>query len=72
MLFGYIMNGKAGGIDKYMLNFFEHFSPGEVHFDFLTTQIDNELKEKLESKGAGFLKYRLLKIRVLSIRRFAI
>ena len=44
VLFGYIMNGKAGGIDKYMLNFFEHFSPGEVHFDFLTTQIDNELK----------------------------
>ena len=37
VLFGYIMNGKAGGIDKYMLNFFEHFSPGEVHFDFLTT-----------------------------------
>ena len=28
VLFGYIMNGKAGGIDKYMLNFFEHFSPG--------------------------------------------
>ena len=61
VLFGYIMNGKAGGIDKYMLNFFEHFSPGEVHFDFLTTQIDNELKEKLESKGAGLFEIPTLK-----------
>ena len=23
MLIGFIMNGKAGGIDKYLLNFFE-------------------------------------------------
>ena len=61
VLFGYIMNGKAGGIDKYMLNFFEHFSPDEVHFDFLTTQIDNELKEKLESKGAGLFEIPTLK-----------
>lgn len=25
VLFGYIMNGKAGGIDKYMLNFLSTF-----------------------------------------------
>lgn len=32
-----------------------------MHFDFLTTQIDNELKEKLESKGAGLFEIPTLK-----------
>lgn len=55
------MNGKAGGIDKYMLNFFEHVSSKSVHFDFLTTKVDKELKKGLEEKGADLFEIPSLK-----------
>jgi len=47
ILVGFIMDGKAGGIDKYLLNFLKKVSNEEVRLDFLTNEIDPELKEEL-------------------------
>lgn len=51
ILVGFIMDGKAGGIDKYLLNFLEAVRQGEVgdeiRMDFLTNRVDEELKQYL-------------------------
>ncbi len=47
VLIGFFMDGRAGGIDKYLLNFLEVVSGEDVRMDFLTNEIDEELKEKL-------------------------
>ena len=74
LLVGFIMDGKAGGIDQYLLNFLETVSGDDIRMDFLTNRIDRELKERLESYGAGlyeiadlkhpFSQYRQVKERV--------
>ena len=48
ILVGFIMDGKAGGIDKYLLNFLEQVHNECVQVDFLTNHIDANLKQKLE------------------------
>lgn len=52
ILAGFIMNGKAGGIDKYLLNFLEAVKDENVMVDFLTDEVDNELREYLAQYGA--------------------
>ena len=52
VLVGYIMDGKSGGTDAYLLNFFEQVRGVDVAIDFLTTKIDKELQEELHAKGA--------------------
>lgn len=47
ILVGFIMDGKAGGIDKYLLNFLKKVSSEDVKIDFLTNEINSELKEEL-------------------------
>ena len=49
MLIGFIMNGKAGGIDKYLLNFFESVHSEEAQIDFLTNEIDPDLQNMLSA-----------------------
>ncbi len=49
---GYIMDGKAGGIDKYLLNFLKVNSGNEIQMDFLTNAIDKELQEELLQYGS--------------------
>ena len=51
VLAGFIMDGKAGGIDKYLLNFLQQVHSEFVRVDFLTNHIDNKLKEQLEQYG---------------------
>ena len=46
ILVGFIMDGKAGGIDKYLLNFLEQVHNECVQVDFLTNHIDAEFKAK--------------------------
>lgn len=48
ILVGFIMDGKAGGIDKYLLNFLEKVTSEDVKLDFLTNEIDSELGEYLK------------------------
>lgn len=51
ILAGFIMDGKAGGIDKYLLNFLEAVkgeeAQEEVQIDFLTGEIHEELRQYL-------------------------
>lgn len=49
ILVGFIMDGKSGGIDKYLLNFLEKVSGEDVRLDFLTNEIDPELEKKLKT-----------------------
>ena len=49
LLVGFIMDGKSGGIDKYLLNFLTKVSNEEVRIDFLTNEIDVELQTELKN-----------------------
>ncbi len=50
VLAGFIGNGKAGGVDRYLLNFWEEVSSDDIRIDFLTNEIDNELQRELKSR----------------------
>ena len=52
MLAGFIMDGRSGGIDRYLLNFIETVCDGDVQIDLLTNEIDAELKEELRKYHA--------------------
>lgn len=59
VLTGFIMDGKSGGIDKYLLTVLEQVSgnqqskiQGSITLDFLTNEIDEELEEKLAAYGS--------------------
>ncbi|MEF9941996.1 MAG: glycosyltransferase [Lachnospiraceae bacterium] len=61
VLVGFIMNGKAGGIDKYLLNLLESVSSDNLQIDFLTNQIDASLKERLDTYGSQLYSIATLK-----------
>ena len=61
VLAGFIMDGKAGGIDKYLLNFLKQVHSEFVRVDFLTNHIDNKLKEQLEQYGSHLYEVANLK-----------
>lgn len=50
MLIGFIMNGKAGGVDKYILSFMQNTSD-LYDFDVLSNQNSEELRGQLEAQG---------------------
>lgn len=52
ILVGFIMNGKAGGLDRYLLNFLEVVHKQEVRLDFLTNEINEDLKGYLTEHHA--------------------
>lgn len=52
ILAGFIDNGKAGGVDRYLLNFLEAVHGEGVQIDFLTNEISTELEKYLEQYGA--------------------
>lgn len=47
------MDGKAGGLDRYLLNFLEVVYNQEVRLDFLTNEIHDGLKGYLTERCAG-------------------
>lgn len=49
ILVGFIMDGKSGGIDRYLLNFLEAVQDQNVEMDFLTNEISEELRAYLET-----------------------
>ena len=61
VLAGFIMDGKAGGIDKYLLNFLQQIHSEFIRIDFLTNCIDNKLKEQLEQYGSHLYEVANLK-----------
>lgn len=48
ILAGFIMDGKSGGIDTYLLHFLDAALEADVQVDFLTDRIDPDLKEQLK------------------------
>ncbi len=48
ILAGFIGDGKAGGVDRYLLNFVEAVHGEEVQVDFLTNEINSDLEKHLE------------------------
>ncbi len=56
VLLGVIMNGRAGGIDKYLLDVYESLRVDGYSFDFLTNDIDVDLEQNLDEKGSNLLK----------------
>lgn len=49
ILTGFIMDGRAGGIDRYLLNMREALIDEDIQMDFLTNEIDEDLKKQLQS-----------------------
>ena len=48
ILTGFIGDGKAGGVDRYLLNFLEAVHGEEIQIDFLTNEIDESLQNELK------------------------
>ena len=61
VLTGFIIDGKAGGIDKYLLTFLEQVHSEFVQVDFLTNHMDADLKKKLEQYGSRLYEVANLK-----------
>lgn len=61
ILIGFIMDGNAGGIDKYLLNFLKTVHMKNVQIDFLTNSIDLKLQEKLKEYHSSLYEIANLK-----------
>lgn len=61
VLIGAIMDGEAGGIDRYILNFFGEVQGNQVHLDFYTNKIDPQLQKYLSERGAELFEVASLK-----------
>ena len=69
VLAGFIMDGKSGGIDKYLLNFLENVRGDEVRIDFLTNEVDPELERYLRERKSGIFAIASLKHPVKQYRQ---
>lgn len=61
ILIGFIEDGKAGGIDRYLLNFLRTVNTDGVQIDFLTNAIDPELEKTLLSEGSRLFQIATLR-----------
>lgn len=55
ILIGVIINGHAGGVDKYIMDFTETLGE-DYSFDFLTNSIDTELEALLKSRNQSLIE----------------
>lgn len=69
VLAGFIGDGKAGGVDRYLLNFWENVSGVDVQIDFLTNKIDEELRDKLKIHQSQLFETANLKHPILQYRQ---
>ncbi len=61
ILAGFIMDGHAGGIDKYLLSFADSVRSEQVKIDFLTNKKNRDLEKYLEKKGSKLYEVANLK-----------
>ncbi len=61
ILVGYLIDGRHSGIDKYLLNLLEVAYANGVCLDFLTNEIDPELKQHLDKFGSELIQIPTLK-----------
>lgn len=52
ILIGIICDGNAGGLDNYILNFYQKVLNDSIKIDFLTNIADNPLKQKVAQNGS--------------------
>lgn len=69
VLVGFIMDGKAGGIDKYLLHFLDEVWEDGVEIDFLTDKISLELNEYLKAYHSHLYQIASLKHPVKQYRQ---
>lgn len=69
VLVGMICDGKAGGIDKYLLNFYESVKTEDIKIDFLTNKRDESLAEYLKANGSELFEVASLMHPVLQYRQ---
>lgn len=53
VLVGFIIDGRSGGIDKYLLNFLENVWEEDLQIDFLTKEVDPELEQYLKKRDSN-------------------
>lgn len=61
VLAGFIGDGKAGGVDRYLLNFLDAVHGEDIEIDFLTNEINRDLENYL--KGYGSKLYEVTTLR---------
>lgn len=61
ILIGPIMDGNAGGIDRYILNLYERTNCDEIRFDFFTNQISDALQKTLAAQNSNLFEIADLK-----------
>ncbi len=61
ILIGYMIDGKSGGIDKYILNVLEQIKDEDVKIDCLTNHIDEDLEKILSNMGVSLIEIPNLK-----------
>lgn len=52
ILIGWILDGKAGGVDKYILDLYEEIHGKYAHVDFMSNLPAGELAEKVKKNGS--------------------
>ncbi len=61
ILAGFIGDGKAGGVDRYLLNFMEAVHGENIQIDFLTNEVSQELENNLKQYGSKLYAVTTLK-----------
>lgn len=61
ILMGFIMDGHAGGVDKYLLTFADSVRSKDVQIDFLTNKKNQELDKQLEKQNSRLYEVANLK-----------
>ncbi|MGN0562158.1 MAG: glycosyltransferase [Candidatus Fimenecus sp.] len=56
VLIGPIIDGKAGGIDRYILNLFHELNHQNAEFDFFTNRISEPLQKELKKNDADLFQ----------------
>lgn len=69
ILVGFIMNGQAGGVDKYLLTFANSVRSDEVKVDFLTNNKNEELERELNKSGSKLYEVANLKHPLLQYKQ---
>lgn len=69
ILAGFIGDGKAGGVDRYLLNFLEAVQGENIQIDFLTNEVDQKLKDDLKQYGSRLYEVTTLKHPVKQYRQ---
>ena len=56
VLIGFIIDGRSGGVDSYILNFLESVKDEDAEITLMTNETDGTLKLYLEELGVGLLE----------------